>query len=651
MTPYLVGGLVVGSVYALAALGLILTYTSSRVFNFAQGALAFFCALTFRELVVEHGWPAVPAALVVVGLLAPLIGLALWAVLFRHLTHAPPHVRLVSTIGLWVAVPPVARILYGHEEIYDRTGLGPQPPHVYRPLGVVVDSDQLIVLGATVAIALGLVVMMRATPFGLAVRATVDAPVMAGVAGIDTRLVGAATWMIGTALAGASGVLLAPLRGYQETQFTFLLLGAFAAVVIARMHSLVAGVAGSLLIGLAQNLAQSSPFERVLVSVFGENSVLQRGLVPSIPFLLMLVFLVAYRGLQRERFTTDTRALRPSTTVSSEEAVGPGSRRRRALPLLVGVAVVLVLPEVLSGRWQAVVAKGLALAVAMLSYVVLTGQGGMISLCQITFAGIGGALTAQLATAWGWPVLPSIVVAALVVVPVGLLAALPSLRLGDLYLALATLAFAELVQNLFFQLERINNFDSGVRVPRPVLGPVNFGDDRAFYYLLVVAFLVVALLVLNLQRSTTGMALDALRSSEAAAATVGVGIVRAKLAAFGVSAFIAALGGGFYVTYARIAQPAQAFNALLGAVWLAVVVTWGVRSVGGALAAGLALAVLPQLFSEHLSGGWLEVPTVLFGLGAIALAREPRGVLVQVAERRRERRAARARRPAVAGVS
>jgi branched-chain amino acid transport system permease protein len=648
MTPYLVGGLVVGSVYALAALGLILTYTSSRVFNFAQGALAFFCALTFRELVVAHGWPAPAAALAVVGVLAPALGLGLWAVLFRHLTHAPPHVRLVSTVGLWVAVPPVARILYGHEEIYDRTGLGPQPPHVYRPLGVAIDSDQLIVLVATAAIAVALLMMMRVTPFGLAVRATVDAPVMASVAGIDTRVVGAVTWMIGTALAGASGVLLAPLRGYQETQFTFLLLGAFAAVVIARMHSLIAGVAGALLIGLAQNLAQSSPFERVLDTLVGQDSVLQRGLVPSIPFLLMLVFLITYRGLQRERFTTDTRTLPAPVVPGADDEAAPRSRWRRALPLLVGVAVILVLPEVLSGRWQAVVAKGLALSIALLSYVVLTGQGGMISLCQITFAGIGGAITAQLATNWGWPVLPSIVVAALVVVPVGLLAALPSLRLGDLYLALATLAFAEVVQNLFFQLERINNFDSGVRVPRPVFGPVSFGDDRAFYYLLVVAFLLIGLLVLNLQRSTTGMALDALRSSEAAAATIGVGIVRAKLAAFGVSAFIAALGGGFYVTYARIAQPGQAFNALLGAVWLAVVVTWGVRSVSGALAAGLALAVMPQLFSEHLSGGWLEVPTMLFGLGAIALAREPRGVLVQLAERRRGRRA---RRPAGAGAS
>jgi branched-chain amino acid transport system permease protein len=547
-------------------------------------------------------------------------------------------VRLVATVGLWVAIPPIARVLYGREEIFDQTGIGPQPPHVWRVMGVAVDSNQVIVLAAVAVVAIGLTVLLRATAFGLAVRATVDSPVMAEVAGINTKAVSAGAWMIGTALAGAAGVLLAPLRGYQELQFTFLLLAAFAAVVIARMHSLVLGVAGSLLIGLAQNLVQSRQAERLLTTFIPENSVILRGLVPSIPFILMMVFLLAYRGLGRERFVVDTRALaEPVREGGAAEPRRPLAERLVLLGVL-GAGIVLA-PEVLSGLWQAVVAKGLALAIAFSSYTIVTGQGGMISLCQVTFAGIGGAVTAQLATNHGWPVLPAILVAALVVVPVGLLAALPSLRLGDLYLALATLAFAELVQNMYFQLKSVNNFDSGVRVPRPAIGPVDFSDDRAFYYLLVALFVVVALGVVNFQRSTTGLTLAAVRSSEPAAATLGISVVRAKLVAFGLSAFIAALGGGLFVSYARIAQPFQAFNSLLGIVWLAVVVTWGVRSVTGALLAGLAFAVFPQLFSEHLSGAWLEVPVMLFGLGAIGLAHEPRGVLHQISQGRRRRRA------------
>ena len=109
---------------------------------------------------------------------------------------------------------------------------------------------------------------------------------------------------------------------------------------------------------------------------------------------------------------------------------------------------------------------------------------------------------------------------------------------------------------------------------------------------------------------------------------------------FGLSAFVAGIGGALFATYSGRATPQQ-FSVLLGVVWLAVVVTWGLRSIAGALLAGLSYAVFPQLASEHLSGAWLELPTVLFGLGAIALAREPRGVVHQIVNGRRERQAAR----------
>jgi branched-chain amino acid transport system permease protein len=265
----------------------------------------------------------------------------------------------------------------------------------------------------------------------------------------------------------------------------------------------------------------------------------------------------------------------------------------------------------------------------------------MLSLCQISFAGIAAALAADLATNHGMAIIVAIPLAALLVVPIGVIAALPSLRLGDLYLALATLAFAVLVDNTYFQLPSVNNFDQGVDVPRPN----GFGGDLSFYYLLVVCFVLIALLVRNVKRSTTGLELDAMRSSETATATLGIGIVRSKLVVFGLSAFVAGIGGALFATYSGRAAPQQ-FSVLLGVVWLAVVVTWGVRSIAGALLAGLSYAILPQLASEHLSGAWLELPTVLFGLGAIGLARDPRGAMHQIVHGRSERRLAREQRGA-----
>ena len=615
MTTYIVTGLVVGSVYAIATLGLVLTYASTRIFNFAQGAIAFFLAITFYELTVDHGWNPRLAGFVTVFVISPLFGLLLWAVLFRRLSDAPPSVRLVSTIGLWVALPPLTGLIYGRDERFEFPSVLFNPPHQYKVFGVGIDSNDVAVIVAAVVLAVLLTLLLRATPFGLSVRATVDSPAMARTVGVNTAYVSAGSWMIGTTLAGASGVLLGTQNGFAIQQFTFLILGSFAAVVIARMHSLPLAFFGSLALGVVQELSKSVQVQDFLAHFFSPQSVWIRGLPQIIPFAVMLIFLLAYSGLRSERFTTDTRRAVDTVLVDVDVATTRAPLWRRLLPVAILLIGVIAAPFFLSGLWEGIVAKGLAFAIAFLSYTIVTGEGGMISLCQITFAGVAAALAADFATNHGMAVLVAIPLAALIVVPVGLIAALPSLRVGDLYLALATLAFAVLVESTYFELPSVNNFDQGVPVPRPQ----GFGDDRPFYYLLVACFVVVALVVRNLKRSTTGLELEAMRSSEPAAATLGISVARSKLVAFGISAFVAGLGGALFATYSERATPQQ-FSVLLGVVWLAVVVTWGVRSIAGALLAGLTFAIFPQLASEHLSGAWLELPTVLFGLGAIGLA-------------------------------
>lgn len=665
MLVFLVAGLVAGGVYAIASVGLVLTYSSSRVFNFAHGALAYFVAVTFYNLAFQHGINKYVAAAFAMFVVSPLMGLFLWAVLFRRLTDTPPAVRLVATVGLFVAIPPLTHILYGTREIQGVQGVGPYPAHNFKWLGVPLDSDQLIVIAATVLLAIALFVLLRHTAFGLSMRATVDAPVLASTSGINTTVVTASSWMIGTTLAGISGVLLAPIKGYSFIQFTFLILGAFAGVVIAKMHSLPLAFLGALLVGVAQNMIRWEPIANVIDNVLPEDTVWNRGLQASLPFLIMLVFLIAYRDLGRERFVVDTRRAvddpeiiddhAPEVDLGAAEPAASRGRRRFPTLRFSGGAIVLVLawlllPLWLTGSrapWLGITTRGVCVAIILLSYTVVAGEGGMISLCQITFAGIGGVLVGQFVANQGMSVLAAAVLAVVIVVPIGVLAALPSLRLGDLYVALATLAFAELVQNTWFQYQGINNFGSGVAVPRPVVGSVRLGGDAAFFRTVLIVFVVAAIIVRNLQRSTTGLTLAAVRSSEPAAATTGISVVRAKLVAFGVSAAIAAVGGAFFVQYARTALPQQ-FLWPIGLVWLAIYVTWGVRSRTAALIGGLLFALLPYAFERLVtdtlrwSDTWLEVPTLLFGLGAIGLAREPRGALAQIREgrRRRDRRRA-----------
>ena len=262
-------------------------------------------------------------------------------------------------------------------------------------------------------------------------------------------------------------------------------------------------------------------------------------------------------------------------------------------PLVLGLFA-LTVPLWLSDIWVVPVTQGLALAVIFLSFTMVTGEGGLISLCQITLAGVGGFAAAMLATNEGWPVWLAILAGALIAVPCGLLVALPSLRIGDLYLALLTLGAALLAENFVFSKDNFDNFGLGVELHRPFgLDPIPTNDRAGMYFVCVGVFAILALLVVNLKRATTGLVFASIRSSEPASLTTGISTVRAKLMVFAASAFIAGFGGALWSSTIGRAN-VRSFSVLVGIVWMAIVVTWGVRSVIGALMAGLLFALIQQ---------------------------------------------------------
>ena len=619
MTPYIVGGLVLGGVYAISAVGLVVTYVSSKVLNFAHGAIAFFVALAFYQLHTRWHWPIPIAAVVSIGGIAPALGLVLWAVLARSLGRVSSVVMLVTTVGLYVAFTPLTYLIFGSEPIFQPPGLAGDKVSLYHPLGVAVNENQMFVLVGTVVIGAGLTVLLRWTTAGLLIRAVVDSPALASLAGTDPRLVGAASWALGCALAGLSGVLLTPLLGLDAGSFTLLVVASLSAVVAARLVSLPLAFGGALVLGLAQEIS---------VRYLPSTGVLSAGFRPSLPFILMMVFLVGYQGYGRGRALAASRAS-ARAPAGDEPSVAPWVRPV-GLAVILGlvVSVSLVLPH----YWVGIVGSGVCLSIALLSYSVVTGQAGIISLCQVSFAGIGATVTAQLATLNHWPALVAMVAGGVVAVPVALAVALLAVRLGDLYVALATLGFALLMDNLVFPINHLSQQGAGRFVSRPVLGPVHFDGDRSFLYLALAVFVVLAALVRNLRRSSTGMTLVAMRSSETGVSTMGLSVVRSKLVAFGVSGFIAGVGGGMLAFYTLRARPAS-FDTLTGVIWLAVVVTLGVRTSVGPLLAGVAFTVMPELVGIWHWPHWaLQLPPLLFGLGAIGLAREPRGVVAQTSD-------------------
>jgi branched-chain amino acid transport system permease protein len=616
VTLLVVAGLVFGGIYAIASLGLVLTYVSSRIFNFAHASFAFFVALAYYDFHSVHGWPTALAAVVSILVIAPLLGLFFWAVLFRRLASAPTAAQLVATIGLSVALPPIGRLLFIDQEPNLPPGLFRSGEGLVDVLGITLNANQIAVFVSAAVVAVSLAVMLRFTVFGLTMRAVVDHRPLASVMGINASGVTAVSWMLGATLAGLAGVLLTPVLGLNELSFSLLLIASFAAVVIGRLRSMVWTFIGAILLGLSQT---------VVTNWLPSSGWLPRAARPSLPFIVMIVFLAVYGTISYRRGDLPM----PSVPMLTRT---PAKDRRSSLRQLVAVAVVavvaLIIPTLVDSYWLGVVASGAALAVAFLSYTLVTGEGGMISLCQISLAGIGAMGAAQLTEFYGWPPALAILVAAAAAVPFGLFVAFVGLRLGELYLALATLSFAVLADNGLFTIDRINNFHAGQPLPRPAFFGFEIDTDVRFFYLALVVFLVFALVVVRLRRSTSGMTLAAVRSSETAARTIGVRTVRAKLVTFGLGAFIAGIGGALFASFSGAATP-QSFGALIGLVWLAVVVTWGIRSVVGALLAGVSFTLFPALFSAYVPEQWAEVPTMLFGLGAIVVAREPRGIVVQ----------------------
>jgi len=612
---FALAGFPLGCVYALMALGLVLTYRTSGVFNLAFGAQAYVSAAVYYETRVGYGWPRIPALLLAAVVVGPALGAVLDAVLFRHLRGAPVVARLVAGLGLLVAIPAAVDLWIGSGVKYRPPSAAPDPFRVYRWGTYSLNADQVAAVVATLVLVTVLTVGLRYTALGLRMRAVVESPRLVQLAGVDADRVGAAAWMLSGLMAGVAGVLLAPLFStLDNNNFTVLLVAAMAAAAFGRLSSLGLTLVGGVLLGVAQ---------QVLAGYLPLGSVLAQGLRPSLPFLLLFLLLVLGVGRQRRREVDDPLA---GVDPPTRALVVQRERTRTSLALrsAAAAAAFAVVVFGVSDYWLFLLTTGVVFAIVFLSITLITGMGGMISLCPATFAGVGAFTAGQLAVRWDVPILLGVVAGALVAGLAGAALALPALRLGGVHLALATLAFALMVDNVVFPLSGVSGGSLGLDVPRPVVGPFDFSSDLAFLVLALAVFTVVAAGVVLIRNGTTGRSLSALRGSEVAAAAMGVDPTRATITVFAVSAAVAGLGGGLYASL--IGRVSQAdFHPLLGLFWVVLVVTLGAVTVEGAAAAGLVLVAFPEFLDwVGLPGG---VAFLLFGLGAVTFVRHPEGIV------------------------
>jgi branched-subunit amino acid ABC-type transport system permease component len=328
-------------------------------------------------------------------------------------------------------------------------GLAPTPVKVYQVFGTAVTLDQVIAYGCVLAIVVVGALILRFTEAGLSVRAMVDSEAMTSLSGSNPTRIAAGVWVVSTFLAGLVGILNAPIVGLDANKFVLLMAAAFAAVIAARLRSLPIAVVVALLMGVTRGVAQY---------YLPSDSQLATNIIPAIPFAFVVISLIvnlARAGRVNEEEGVGgalDRAIKPHGGIrlaASADTENLYPRLNFWFPALVFGGIV-ILALTFSTFWVGVLMTGVCLAVVFMSYTLVTGEGGMLWLCQMTFAGAGALTTAQLATQHGWPILLAVVGGGVVAAAMGVIIGAFTIRLGNLYIALVTLTFGLPMEVLVF---------------------------------------------------------------------------------------------------------------------------------------------------------------------------------------------------------
>jgi sulfate-transporting ATPase len=594
-------GLGIGAVYTLLAQGVVVVYRGSGILNFAHGAMAMMGAFVFVELRDDREWPFAWSLLTAVTFTA-LLGVLVHQVVMRPLRRASPLARIIATLGVLIVLQAAAGLRWGSAPRLVSSSL---PRDVWHWGDLSIGVDRVWLLGIAVAVTTVLWAGYRYTSVGLATTALAENQRGAAALGWSPDALASANWALGGALAGLAGVLVAPLTGLQISTLTFLVIAALAAALIAGFSSFPLTLAGGIGLGIAE-----SEMARYVE---------QQGAARALPFAVIVAVLVIrgkalpVRGHVLERL--------PS--------LGSGVVRARVVVPLVAVFGFLIL-NVFSHNLTDGITVSLIYAIVMLSVVVVTGFTGQLSLAQFALAGMGAWFAGRLVQSAGWPFELAALAGIVLTVPVGLLFALPAVRTRGVNLAVVTLGLGLAVQQMLF-----NNADYTGGADGTVVGSQTFfgWDIDAIrhpgrYGLVVFAFFVLcALLVANVRRGRAGRRLIAVRSSERAAAALGINVVSAKLYAFGLAAAIAAIGGillGFK-TRSVLYSNFDPFQSILA---VAYTVIGGVGFViGPVLGATLVAGGVGSWLSHELLSSLDKYLVLLGGLVLLAfLIQDPNGM-------------------------
>jgi branched-chain amino acid transport system permease protein len=610
--PFIVIGIFTGSLYGLAAMGVVLTYKTVGVFNFAYGAIAMFCAFTYWQIHDQWGisaWLAMPILFLVV---APLIGIILEA-LFRPLSGIAAEVVIVVSLGLLAALSAGATLIWPEDH-----QLQPIFPISTFVLGshLHVGYDQLGTLLVSLLMAALLWALLRRTRFGTYTRAVVDNPDLADMTGVHGDNVRRTAWILSSIFAAVVGVLISPSQGLDVNELILVVIYAFAPAVLGVIFGLPSAYLGGIGLGIAVSV----------LSKFS-NSGTVSNVEAALPYILLLLLLLFFGTRLKDTGATARRLALARTTLSAKTrafvSLGPLHIDRAFIVGTVGIAFAFFVPLFIPGPHLVVVSQGFVLALIALTLIVLTGWAGQISLAQYSFVGVGAFTAGHLAGTHGQHFLFAVLMGMVFCIPLGVLVGLISLRLSGLYLALGTLAFALVMDNMVFNRSDVSGGLTGITVPEPHFFGIAFTGRVALYELAVVVFAIFLLLAYLIRLGPIGRRLQIVRDSPLAASTLGVNLTVTKIVVFVICAMVASVGGAMTgaITPAITPLNFQWSNSLE----LLLLVVLGGRSVlSGASIAGFAYAIplIPGMPAKAA-----QIIPLAIAIGVIGLAQESEGTI------------------------
>jgi branched-chain amino acid transport system permease protein len=518
-------GLSDASALFLVACGLSLIFGVSRIVNMAHGSfymVGAYLAYFFIDKLPQGPfsfWIGILLSALAVG----LIGLVVEVFLLRRLYHTPELFILFATFGIVLIIQDLSRWLFGAEDI-----LGQQAPGLSDSINIMgsyLPQYDLALIVIAPLILIGLWLLLTRTRWGILVRAATEDREMTDALGVNQTWLFTSVFFLGSFLAGLGGAVQLPRGGADLLMDLNIIATAFVVVVVGGMGSIPGAYLAAVIIGELNAFG---------ILVFPQSTLV-------LMFLVMAVVLIIrpYGLLGKEEAPEHGSAPAP------ESIIRPASRR---LKIAGGVflLIILALPAV-AGTFQLVLITEIALfALACMSLYFIMGPGGMVSFGHAAYFGGGAYFAALMVHYLQTPMELTLFLAPLLTGCLALIIGWFCVRLSGVYLAMLTLAFAQICWSIVFQWGAVTGGDDGLLS----IWPSAWASEKiVFYYLTMVLCIGGILILRHFIFTPFGYTLRACRDSALRVDSIGINLKRHQWFAFSIAGTFAGLAGGLYVFF------------------------------------------------------------------------------------------------------